>query len=85
MNSTLFIGRFTSNHASPRQDEVSTTEKHTGGNLRGYDAVIRPASVRTEVNKIMTRFALISASFSSTNPSVPADGTNFVPADLEYS
>jgi hypothetical protein len=39
----LFKGSFTSNHASQRQDEVSTREKPTCVNLRGYDEPIRPA------------------------------------------
>jgi hypothetical protein len=38
----LFKGSFTSNHASQRQDEVSTREKSPCVNLRGYDEVIRP-------------------------------------------
>jgi len=39
----LFKGSFTSNHASQRQDEVSTREKSPCVNLRSYDEVIRPA------------------------------------------
>ena len=52
----LFKASFTSNHAPQRQDEASTREKPTYANLRGYDDSIRSAYVRTEVNKIMTRF-----------------------------
>jgi hypothetical protein len=47
----------TSNHATRRQDKASTKEKLTSANLRGDDEPIRSAYVRTEVNKMMTRFA----------------------------
>jgi hypothetical protein len=45
-----------SNHAPRRHDEASTREMPTYANSWGYDEPIRSAYVRTEVNKIMTRF-----------------------------
>jgi hypothetical protein len=47
----------TGNYAPQCYDEAFTREKPTSANSRGDDEPIRSADVRTEVNKIMTRFA----------------------------
>ena len=51
---------FTSNHATQRQVEASASEEPTHANLWGYNEPIRSAYVRTEVNKMMTRFVRLS-------------------------
>jgi hypothetical protein len=44
------------NDAPQCHDEACTREKPTSANSRGDDEPIRSADVRTEVNKMMTRF-----------------------------
>jgi hypothetical protein len=58
---------FISNHATQQRVETSAGGKPTYANLRGYDEPIRSAYIRTEVNKIMTRFV---SSPRAPNPSL---------------